>query len=77
MIEAEYKARLAKPDAVRAKLAERADPDNVSYRDVYFDTADHSLVRTDREFRLRTISGTSGTRHLLTFKDSAVDAVAS
>ncbi|MEV5835082.1 class IV adenylate cyclase [Nocardia sp. NPDC052112] len=74
MIEAEYKARLTKPDAVRAKLRERAHSDEVSYRDVYFDTGDNRLGRADREFRLRTISGVGGTRHLLTFKDSAVDA---
>lgn len=73
MIEAEYKAKLARPDAVRMKLRERADSENVSYRDVYFDTADNNLGRTDREFRLRTISGPSGACHLLTFKDSAVD----
>lgn len=75
MIEAEYKARLDDPDAVRAKLKERAQAERVSYRDVYFDAADRTLGRADREFRLRTISGVNGTHHLLTFKDAAVDTV--
>ncbi|MFX0575742.1 class IV adenylate cyclase [Nocardia nepalensis] len=74
MIEAEYKAKLTNPDSVRARLKERADAENVSYRDVYFDTEDNELGRADREFRLRTITGAGETRHLLTFKDSAVDA---
>ncbi|MET8873123.1 class IV adenylate cyclase [Nocardia sp. NPDC004604] len=74
MIEAEYKAKLTNPDSVRAMLKERAEAENVSYRDVYFDTEDNELARADREFRLRTISGAGETRHLLTFKDSAVDA---
>ncbi|MFF3569009.1 class IV adenylate cyclase [Nocardia jiangxiensis] len=73
MIEAEYKARLTKPDAVRAKLRDLAQSESESYRDVYFDTEDNNLGRAGQEFRLRTISGANGTRHLLTFKDSAVD----
>jgi adenylate cyclase class 2 len=74
MIEAEYKARLAEPDAVRARLRERAQSEIVLYRDVYFDTADTTLGRADQEFRLRTITGLGRERHLLTFKDSAVHA---
>ncbi|BCK57097.1 class IV adenylate cyclase [Nocardia wallacei] len=73
MIEAEYKARLSNPEAVRAKLQERTGSETVSYRDVYFD-CDGKLGGDGREFRLRTISGEDETRHLLTYKDPAVDS---
>lgn len=75
MIEAEYKARLTAPDRVRAALHGRATPDTVSYQDTYYDTPTGDLDRTGREFRLRTIEDHSGNRrHVLTFKDPAVDA---
>ncbi|WP_084520502.1 class IV adenylate cyclase [Nocardia mexicana] len=73
MIEAEYKVRLADPAAVRKQLAVRSEPDYVVYSDTYVDTADRALAAADQEFRLRTIDGASGTTHLLTFKDAAVD----
>lgn len=74
MIEAEYKARLADADAVREKLAARAEADAVSYQDTYFDDPSHSLTATDREFRLRTVRNKEGSaRHILTFKGAAVD----
>ncbi|PPJ25490.1 adenylyl cyclase [Nocardia nova] len=74
MIEAEYKAKLTAPDRVRAALRERAIPNVVSYQDTYYDTPSGDLDRTGREFRLRTMEDSSGAhRHLLTFKDPAVD----
>ncbi|WP_067478633.1 class IV adenylate cyclase [Nocardia amamiensis] len=74
MIEAEYKARLTDADAVRAELAARAEVDVVSYHDVYFDDPGESLTATGREFRLRSVrSGDGSSRHLITFKDPAVD----
>jgi adenylate cyclase class 2 len=77
MIEAEYKARLTDVDAVREKLTARAPTECVYYHDTYFDDGDESLTRTDREFRLRTIGSVNdgSFRHLLTFKDAAVDRV--
>ncbi|ATL71762.1 class IV adenylate cyclase [Nocardia terpenica] len=75
MIEAEYKARLMDADAVRKKLTERAVTEVVSYHDVYFDDPGESLTATGRELRLRTIHSDDGsTRHLLTFKDPAVES---
>ncbi|MFI7188141.1 class IV adenylate cyclase [Nocardia nova] len=74
MIEAEYKAKLTAPDRVRAALRERATPDVVSYRDTYYDTPSGDLNHAGREFRLRTVEDSSGgRRHVLTFKDPAVD----
>lgn len=74
VIEAEYKARLADAGAVREKLTARAEVDVVSYHDTYFDDPSESLSAAGREFRLRTVRNAEGsTRHLLTFKDAAVD----
>lgn len=73
MIETEYKARLIKPDTVRERLRAWADAEFVTYQDTYFDDARRSLSNADQELRLRTISGRGSTRHLLTFKEAAVD----
>ena len=72
MIEAELKARLTDPDAVRAALAKRAVPERATYRDTYYDTPGEDLDRTGRELRLRTVE-TDVVRHLLTFKEPSVD----
>lgn len=73
MIEAELKARLTDPDAVRAALAERAPAERAIYSDTYYDTADRALDRAGREIRLRTVETSASRRHLLTFKEPAVD----
>lgn len=73
MIEAELKARLADPDAVRAALAQRAEVEKAIYRDTYYDTEAADLERVGRELRLRTVETADVTRHLLTFKEPAVD----
>lgn len=74
MIEAEYKARLADPEAVRAQLSQRADAETVTYDDTYFDDSDASLTTAGRELRVRAITAADGaTQHLLTYKDPAVD----
>ncbi|GGN65197.1 hypothetical protein GCM10010112_26230 [Actinoplanes lobatus] len=74
MIEAELKARLADPATVRDALAEFAEPEMATYRDTYYDTADGSLDRAGRELRVRTVETVAGVRHLLTYKEPAVDA---
>ena len=74
MIEAELKARLRKPDAVRGALAARADAEVATYRDVYYDRPDESLDRGGRELRVRSVETGGPARHLLTFKEPAVDA---
>lgn len=74
MIEAELKARLSNPGPVRAKLRELAgEPEKAIYHDAYYDTADRGLETADRELRLRTVETPDTVRHLLTFKDPAVD----
>jgi adenylate cyclase class 2 len=73
VIEAELKARLSDPEAVRAALAQRADVEKAIYRDTYYDTAGGALDAAGRELRLRTIETPDTVRHLLTFKEPAVD----
>ena len=73
MIEAELKARLIDPDAVRAALGERADVERAIYHDTYFDTTDGALERSGRELRLRTVEMPGLVRHVLTFKEPTVD----
>lgn len=74
-VEAEIKARLVDPDAVRQRLDGYATGTVEVYRDTYLDTPDGDLDRTDRELRVRTIERDATTRHLLTYKEPAVDPV--
>lgn len=74
MIEAEIKARLVDPDAVRRQLEQWAPGVAETYADTYFDTPDQALAAQQRELRVRTVAGPDGTRHRLTFKDRPVDA---
>ncbi|HKT00178.1 MAG TPA: CYTH domain-containing protein, partial [Rugosimonospora sp.] len=73
MIEAEIKARLVDPAAVRQRLEQWAAGVAETYSDTYFDAPGETLAARERELRVRTIAGPSGTRHLLTFKDRPVD----
>ncbi|RZU48637.1 adenylate cyclase class 2 [Krasilnikovia cinnamomea] len=75
MIEAELKARLSNPGAVRAALAARAAPTREIYQDTYYDTAGEDLDHTGRELRLRSVDSGEVRSHLLTFKEPAVDEV--
>ncbi|BFU44103.1 class IV adenylate cyclase [Krasilnikovia sp. MM14-A1004] len=72
MIEAELKARLSNPAAVRAALAARATPTRAIYQDIYYDTTGEDLDHTGRELRLRTVDSGDVRIHLLTFKEPAV-----
>jgi adenylate cyclase class 2 len=73
MIEAELKARLTDPDTVRTALSQRATGDTAIYHDTYFDTLDEQLDSEGRELRVRTISTGGTTRHVMTYKEPAVD----
>ena len=75
MIEAELKARLADPGRVRAALGERAMVERAVYHDTYFDDDESSLQRSGRELRVRTKIVHDQHRHILTYKEAAVDAV--
>lgn len=74
MIEAELKARVSDPEAVRAHLTRLAPPTAATYRDRYFDWPDHRLDAAGTETRVRTIATATGTRHVLTYKEPPVDA---
>lgn len=73
MIEAELKARVRDPARVRALLDERAAGRTEVYEDTYYDTADRTLTRSDRELRVRTVRGAGDTRSILTYKSPRVD----
>ncbi|MFD0003583.1 class IV adenylate cyclase [Streptomyces sp. NPDC127178] len=73
MIEAELKARVHSPEAVRQLLDQRAEARVEVYRDTYYDRPDGSLEKADQELRVRTVLGASGARTVLTFKEAAVD----
>ena len=73
MIEAELKARLADPQSVRNALADRADVENAVYHDTYFDNAHLALQQSNRELRIRTKIVDDRPRHILTYKEPAVD----
>lgn len=74
MIEAELKARLREPARVRSVLASRAEPEHAVYQDTYYDSDGRTLDRDGRELRLRTKTVGLHARHLLTYKEPAVDA---
>ncbi|MFF4737563.1 class IV adenylate cyclase [Streptomyces sp. NPDC001262] len=73
MIEVELKVRVRDPEGVAHLLEQRAAGRSEIYRDTYYDTADGTLAREDRELRLRTITGPGGTRSVLTYKEPRVD----
>ncbi|MFD7899638.1 class IV adenylate cyclase [Streptomyces sp. NPDC059743] len=75
MIEAELKARVHAPEAVRRELEHLAPARVEVYRDTYYDLPDGSLDKRDQELRVRTVHGADGTRTILTFKDAKVDEV--
>jgi adenylate cyclase, class 2 len=74
LIEAELKARLARPYHVRAALRRRAEPERAVYRDTYYDSPAGDLHRAGRELRLRTVERADHTEHLLTFSETAAGA---
>lgn len=72
-IEAELKARVRDPQAVRAALSQRAEAKPAVYHDTYYDRAADQFMADGRELRLRTVETQDAVRHLLTFKAPAVD----
>ncbi len=73
-IEAELKARVRDVPALLAALDEQAEAEKAVYRDRYFDSPDGSFASSGRELRIRTVETDAGVRHILTFKQPAVDA---
>jgi adenylate cyclase, class 2 len=72
-VEAELKARLSNPAAVRAHLDQLTTGVHEQYHDTYLDTPGHLLDTEGRELRVRTITRNGETRHLLTYKEPPVD----
>lgn len=73
MIEAELKARVADPAAVRAALVAIAgEPERATYEDTYLDRVGE-LAAGDRELRVRTVTTAAGARTVLTYKGGIVD----
>jgi adenylate cyclase class 2 len=73
VIEAELKAQLREAGVVRTNLGRRATVERAIYRDTYYDTPAGQLEREGRELRLRTVETPGLIRHLLTYKEAAVD----
>ncbi len=75
MIEAELKARVRQPTAVRERLLALAAGENSVYHDTYYDWPSRGLSADGRELRLRLIEATGGRRALLTYKEPAIESV--
>jgi len=73
VIEAELKARLRDPSAVRDRLGARAPVERAIHRDTYYDEPHGRLEREGRELRLRTVETPDHVLHLLTYKEASVD----
>lgn len=74
VIEAELKARVRDPEALRAALRQRAEEELSIYQDTYYDRPDGSLTAEGRELRVRVIERSGTRRTRLTYKEPAVDA---
>jgi adenylate cyclase class 2 len=74
MIEAELKARVKDVEAVRIWLRARAEEEEATYHDTYYDWPDRRLDTEGREIRLRIVSTAAGTVNLLTYKQPPVAA---
>ena len=74
MIEAELKARVREPDALRKRLCRLADEERSTYRDTYYVRPGGDLAADGRELRVRVIEAGELRRTVLTYKEPAVDA---
>jgi adenylate cyclase, class 2 len=75
MIEAELKARVTDPEALRARLGPLAAGETSTYWDTYYDTPGKDLTASGRELRVRVIEAGGTRRTLLTYKEPTADAV--
>ena len=73
VIEAELKARVREPDALRGRLLRLADEERSTYRDTYYDRPGRDLTKDGRELRVRVIETGGICRTLLTYKEPAVE----
>lgn len=73
MIEAELKARVTDPDALRKRLRRLAREQVSVYHDTYYDRPDRELTTQGRELRLRVTETASTKRTTLTYKEAPAD----
>jgi adenylate cyclase, class 2 len=74
VIEAELKARVREPEALRERLRRLADEERSTYRDTYYDRPGRDLTAEGRELRLRVIEAGEMRRTVLTYKEPPVNA---
>jgi adenylate cyclase, class 2 len=72
-VEVELTAVLPDPDRVRTELDRRAKPESSVYADTYYDRPDLSMDADGYELRVRTISTSTSSRIVLTYKEPAVE----
>ena len=73
MIEAELKARVRDPGALKANLSRHAAGETSVYRDTYYDRPGHELTSEGRELRVRVVDTSGVRRAVLTYKEPAAD----
>jgi adenylate cyclase class 2 len=73
VIEAELKARVSDPGALRERLRRLAAEETSIYRDTYYDWPDKVLTAQDKELRVRVIETAGLRRAMLTYKEPAAD----
>lgn len=69
MIEAELKARVREPDALRGRLRRLADEERSTYRDTSYDRPGRDLTAEGRELRVRVVETGTTRRTVLTYKE--------
>ena len=74
MIEAELKARVRDPAALRDRLRRLASEEISLYRDTYYDRPGRDLTAEGRELRVRVMETGGVRRAVLTYKEPAADA---
>ena len=74
MIEAELKARVRDPAALRDRLRRLASEEISLYRDTYYDRPGRDLTAQGRELRVRVMETSGVRRAVLTYKEPAADA---
>jgi adenylate cyclase, class 2 len=74
LIEAELKARVRDPAALRDRLRRLASVEISLYRDTYYDRPGRDLTAQGRELRVRVMETSGVRRAVLTYKEPAADA---
>jgi len=74
LIEAELKARVRDPAALRDRLRRLASEEISLYRDTYYDRPGRELTAQGRELRVRIMETSGVRRAVLTYKEPAADS---